>query len=339
MERSSRRREGFAQWIPVIFGVSVLVGLGSCGREADYLYLHAKHEPAGFVGKDYKVQDLKGSTSQFDVLWVIDNSGSMSSYQNAVIQNAVLFMNEFIKKPWLDYKIGLVSTDSADQPYDGFSMPFQTGEPNPVGRFQTAVSRLGISGSGFEKPIECANNALMRYPTFSRTASELAVIFVTDAPDQSNISAQTFLANLKTIKNGVGGVKFYPVLAASDLGCSTQDDPNMYAGSPYEELVKAMGGKPYKLCDPQFGKLLADLAQQIFNVEQKPKLYLSDRPKTSSLKVTYKGQILPGGPKEAGGFWQYDYWSNAIAFHDLKFIDPVSTQFVRVEFFADDGLP
>ena len=43
------------------------------------------------------------------------------------------------------------------------------------------------------------------------------------------------------------------------------------------------------------------------------------RPQIQTIRVTWKNQALPGGPKAEGGIWQYDFDLNAIVFHDLEF--------------------
>ncbi len=60
------------------------------------------------------------------------------------------------------------------------------------------------------------------------------------------------------------------------------------------------------------------------------------RPKPGTLFVRYKGQDLPGGPKEDGGYWFYDFELNAIVFHDLDFA-PGDTEQVEIEVKEDDG--
>ena len=53
-----------------------------------------------------------------DVLWVVDNSGSMSEEQGQVVANFQDFINEFISLG-LDYHMAVVTTDMDDANYAG----------------------------------------------------------------------------------------------------------------------------------------------------------------------------------------------------------------------------
>ena len=46
--------------------------------------------------------------------------------------------------------------------------------------------------------------------------------------------------------------------------------------------------------------------------------------------------MLPGGPKEEGGFWVYDPDANGVRFHDMDFVD-FNERFVKIDFDIDLG--
>src|SRR5690606_9082115 len=92
------------------FALAMLV-LSSCAKE-NYVYIK---NPLIHKDYSYEVKSIAGSSS-VDMIWIIDNSGSMSTYQKQVMQNAGVFMSEFIKQG-VNWKLGLLSTDSAQNPY------------------------------------------------------------------------------------------------------------------------------------------------------------------------------------------------------------------------------
>jgi hypothetical protein len=127
------------------------------------------------------------------------------------------------------------------------------------------------------------------------------------------------------------------VLEAYDMGCTSSGEGRWdYSGSPYEQVVKATDGKAYKLCDQQYGRDLSDIGKDLLRRLEKPKIHLQTRPKPRSIVVRFKGKVLPGGRKEDGGYWLYDYENNAIVFHDLDFA-PNESDTVEIEVDPDDG--
>ena len=96
-------------------------------------------------------QEIKCPLSAFqgrkpvDILWVVDNSGSMSSSQQNLISNTSAFINQLVVGNAPKWKLGLISTDTTNAPFIGFTpstaLNYQT--PNAPGLFQAAVALLG----------------------------------------------------------------------------------------------------------------------------------------------------------------------------------------------------
>jgi hypothetical protein len=160
------------------------------------------------------------------------------------------------------------------------------------------------------------------------------MIYVTDEEEQSNISATAFLNDLVARKGGrLGMIRAYGAIEAKDLGCGYS---NMYAGSPYETVIKGTGGNAFGTCTPQFGAELAKLGNEIVSIVSSPVVLLNKRPLPSSLKVIYKGAELPVGPRSMGGKWFYDPNANGVRFHDYGFLD-VGEQYITIDFEIDEG--
>jgi hypothetical protein len=300
----------------LILGLAT-VGTAGC-RDADFLYHEAVPTPAT-VQFTRAVREMQGS-DLVDILWVIDNSGSMSTYQQEVIANTDLFMQEFTRKSQVRWRMGLISTDESENPYLGFRSPFEWTAANPVNLFRAAVGRLGTGGSGTEKSFVPVLTHLRRNPTFLRPGASLALVFVTDAEEQSSQSEGDFLTQLAQVRGRADQLLAYGVFGADDLGCGAGNGEGRwdYAGSPYEGVIASVNGRVYPICQP-FGPSLSDLARDLVQRVNTPVLYLGRRPDPSTLVVRHKGVVIPGGPKELGGYWRYDYDRVAIVFHDLSF--------------------
>lgn len=318
---------------------AIALGIFACARNTDFLH-HVLPQPLSeeTVGS-YYVKDIVGG-SMVDVIWVIDNSGSMYDDQQIIIANTALFMDEFTKKNNIDWKMGLLSTDTDNVPYVGFDPlePLNTHTANPVPVFQDAVSRLGTGGDIYEKFYDPIEKAITDYPKFLRPHAALALIHVSDAPEQSMQSTQQFLDFLAKQKNTLKRVLGYGVLWPQEWCTDSSGDDSFYlAGSRYEEFFGAVKGKTYALCRKDFGKDLADLGKSIVNLTMSPRIPLTKRPRPKSIRVVHKGVDLPGGLKEEGGFWLYDFDLNAILFHDLDFA-PGDQEEVQVIYREDNGV-
>ena len=294
-------------------GMLVLAATG-CGKEN---YLYVQDEPVK-IDRSFPVKEVKGS-SKVDIVWVIDNSGSMGEYQNQVISNANAFMQDFIKQK-LDWKMGLISTDESDLPYAGFarSPKLDSSVTNAVDVFADAVDRLGTSGSAVEETFKPILRAFQDDAAFLRPNTPLAVIMVTDAEEQSRMPAPMFMSRLNGLTQG-RNLFTYGVFASEDFGCRSDEGEWNYAGSPYEAFIKsAVVGQTFPLCN-DFGTSLVNIAHDIVTRISHTAIYLTSRPDTSTLKVLYQGNPLQSGPVETGGYWVYDYRLNAVVFNNLDF--------------------
>jgi len=142
---------------------------------------------------------------RIDILFVVDNSGSMASIQNQISVYFEKFITEFSKRN-VDFQIGIITTDnrSSYTNINGDSMPsfnkagagslvhvpgrdriLKSNTIDLIGAFQ-ANSKTGITGSGIESGILAARNALSSNMLgswntgFIRSNSKLALIVVTD---------------------------------------------------------------------------------------------------------------------------------------------------------------
>ncbi len=306
--------------IRVRFIALSLLLLAGCQRGDQYLHHVVQPTPEVF-NFNHKLKELQGET-RVDILMVIDNSGSMGQHQQNVIRNADLFMQEFTKnQKILDWRMGLISTDVREKPYIGFEVGnfLDKNTPSPVAAFSAAVNRLGTNGDSTEKPWGALQKVLLDNPAWARKGAILALIVITDAPDQSQISSRDFVQFLTQIKSNPQQLVGYGVYGATDWNCPNSGESLRYVGSVYETFAQAVKGKNYPLCAADFGNNLADLGKDLVKRVKSPRIALTMRPQIETIHVRWKDKDLKGGPKADGGVWQYDFDLNSIVFHDLDF--------------------
>ncbi len=302
-----------------------LSGVLSCEREDKFL-----ERPYSFDKTRFSKTYLFDTTSaesyavDVDILWVIDNSGSMDPYQQAVIQNSAAFMSQFTTNSRLHWKMGLISTDHKDLPYMGFQNVVDWQTSNAEQTFNYAVGRLGTSGDGIaEATFQPTLNTLNRYPTWLRPNAYFIIIAVTDELEQSRITTPIFL---NEIQRRMGGDLSRFVV----YGVYGQDSNDSW-NRKNEEAVLQTGGKIYSLDSPDYGVLLADLGQDLVTKTTvvDPIVVLDQRPVSSTIEVTYKGRKLIPGQE-----WTYNPKYNFIKVNDPKILDSANLN-VDVSFVVD----
>jgi len=350
----------------ILILIIITISLFSCTeKDSDYVYNYdpvpTRDNSNTGNGNIYNLKVL-GIDNKVDVLFVVDNSGSMGSIQDNIIDNSKLFMNEFIKQEQIDWKLGVISTDSSESAYLGFDKVFGTPSidyTDPVSieeavqDFQKAISRLGTSGSASEYVFYNVMRFFKKYngstrleDRFIRDTSHLAVIMVTDEKEQSqrryglDYEPFKFLENIKPYVHNRKKIRFYGALQRTDLeGCTTAGDSTPYVGSSYQKIIDASGGFNISACLSNFGLRLADIGKDIAALVRAPGIALRGDPKVHTIRVMYKDNELCPGPKEDGGMWYYDNDTQSINFYSFNFVDDMENDFLKIDFDIKDGIP
>lgn len=159
-------------------------------------------------------------TKKLDIVWVIDNSGSMADEQIALGSNFSAFIDDFITKD-VDFKMAITTTDTSTSTLKGrmvtgsdTKLTSERAKANET-LFKadfTSLVRVGVSGSGFEKGLEATEGFMQKYAsTFLRPDAYLAVVILSDEEDQSPRSVSFYTDYLKSFKNEAGLVKIYTI--------------------------------------------------------------------------------------------------------------------------------
>ncbi len=309
---------------------TLLLSLGfvlSCSPEASKQYVQPEYEKTN-VSQDPNIQYFDPTV---DILFVVDNSGSMGTHQQNLADNISKFTKTFSKNSILKYNIGVVTTDMMGCYYSncdsmgrlvGAIKVVSNGTPNKDTVLADNLT-VGTGGSSFEEsfaPVLAALDPTMLAGTnagFYRPGASLAIIFITDAEDQSrNITPKQFYASLVQMKNqDPKKVLGYGVIVPTGVADCPRDE---YANPDRIEDFLGMvvngskGQNVFNLCDPDFGQRIAGMAKDIVD-EVGGVFYLNRMPAVDSIRVTYGKALLPQDAKKG---WSFDAGRNAIVLGD-----------------------
>jgi hypothetical protein len=257
----------------------------------------------GDVEQWYTETHLQEEVPVLDVLWVVDDSGSMNRFQTNLSSNIGLFVSTFMATG-ADYHMSVITTSDAS------ASPLITSfDVDPAGTLASYVM-VGISGSGMEKGIQFAERALSSSTSvgpgssFFRSDATLVVIYVSDEPDHSDGGWASYLSFFDSIKPA-GQFIPYGVIGDYPGGCTVSSGfGGAQFGAGYWDMIDYYGGDWYSICASDWGVQLQDLANALTAKRSYP-LEEPD-PIISSIEVTVNGQITTE--------WEYSEEYNSVIF-------------------------
>lgn len=285
---------------------------------------------------------------KIDILWVIDNSGSMNTSQQNLADNFHTFIQNFQTKNY-DFQIGVTTSDAylayhyndnnrsklkdgVGTTHSGFPI-ITKNTPNLESNFIINILQ-GTAGSGDERAFMSFQHTLQNplNTGFKRNGSYLAVIIVSDEEDfshydyASGISSYTFTENysnpsmypvqnyvnfLDSYTNSTATQRNYSVSAiyVTDAACLASLGAGRKISTRYPALVDATGGVKASICS-DFGPSLQLISDTVLDLAS---VFQLDRtPIESSIVVTVNGVSVP---KDATNGWTYQSADNTISFH------------------------
>lgn len=285
------------------------------------------------VGETEIVRNEGGNKVAFnraiDILFVVDDSGSMEDHQANLAQNVKKFTSGIMANQILDYHIGVVTSNMERPPLS--SRPGQAwkgelwGTTKYVSRSTPSGTSVleanlqpGTDGSGTEMfftPVQTALTAPLVMGAnsgFYRPDAYLAIIFLTDSDDQSELSAKDFYKFLLGLKNNdPSKIIVYGVnIPSTDRSCGRSTEPMPLKLEEFYKLANVTAAQNLGLCDPNFGMKLAELGADLVRRVGRV-LYLSRLAAESTIVVTYGSQIIARDPNIG---WVYDATRNALIF-------------------------
>jgi hypothetical protein len=311
-----------------IFGLGVLfLGVAACSPENPKAYIKPVVPDEKVIQDNTQVFDPK-----VDILFVVDNSGSMATHQSNLAKNVAKFTSTFTKSSVLDYNIGIVSTDMFGNSWGSRKAccgqllgNTRVVNKNTPGADQVLANNflVGTDGSASEASFDPVVAALSPpnltgwNAGFYRLDASLVVIFLTDAEDQSDkvdaAGLYRFLLNLK--QGNASKVLSYGVLVPTNDTMNCDRDENYTTPRRIESFLSMVQNNKnniMNICDPDYGTRLASMAKDIVDKVGNI-IYLSRAPDFNSIRVSYGSIDLPEDYHKG---WSFDPKKNAIVLGD-----------------------
>ena len=242
------------------------------------------------------------------MLWVIDNSGSMSDEVASISSNFQVFIDEFTGLD-IDYHIAVVTTDMDNPAHSGkFQGDVITSDTaNPAYEF-TSQTNQGSNGSATEQGFAAVQAALTNplvdgvNAGFLREDATLSVIVVSDEDDSSPINATNFVAWFQSLKADPDMVRFNGFFASIT---------DIFGWDGYTNAVEDTDGFYGQINGSSFDLALQELSFAAAGMVIT--FYLTEEPATlADMVVEVEGVAVP---QDTENGWTYDSETNAITFH------------------------
>lgn len=266
----------------------------------------------------------QGVFEEVDILWVVDNSGSMSGILSQVKTNFQSFINAFVDLE-LDYHLAVVTTDMDNPAQSGKlqgPVTYITSDDADVVAAFTAAVDQGDTGSGKEQGFG-ATKAALTDPLLSgynagflREDAALATIIVTDENDDTDaLNPSNFTTWYMGLKTDPSRVTFSAICGDETWGCSNFDTfPPMQAsaGDEYIQAADITGGIFQSVCATNFDEALQFLSVTAagmsyeFPLTHTPSNLGSTTVTVDAVEVDYY---------DGSDGWQYNPTNNSVVFY------------------------
>ena len=257
---------------------------------------------------DEAFSQTAGERKKLDIIWVIDNSGSMAEEQASLGSNFSSFINDFIDEN-VDFKMGVTTTDTrtngggyaySTSLADLTSARAQADEADFKADFARHVN-VGIRGDGNEKGLQASESFINRYKdSWMRSDAYLVVVYLSDEEDQSPKTKEQYLAALQAAKNNAGYVKAYSIV--NTVPCTTGG--GITCGyERYGYQAEQTGGTVADI-KSNFATVLSDMGQQIINLLDT--FPLAHDPINGSVEVRVNGVVQSSGWSVTGRQLKFD---------------------------------
>lgn len=229
---------------------------------------------------------------QVDVLFVIDNSGSMADEQKNMADRINTFMNRL---GGLDWRMGIVTTDFASSTIgNGKLLKYPNGSYYITSSLSlaTAKDQFGKTiqrkekGDANEQGIRATYRAIERamnpketidqqHKNFFRKQAALAVVVISDENETGTAAVNKGANLVKLVQDSFGKEKMFKfhsiVVRPNDTKCYKASIDHRY-GTAYAELTALTGGILGDICAADYGNQLSVIGQDLANTKNTFKL-------------------------------------------------------------------
>lgn len=250
---------------------------------------------------------------KLDLLFVIDDSGSMSDHQRILSANAPALAAKLAGFSSLN--VAVITSDMSSSSKKGKFVGSPAVLNNSMPNFKDLLARrmiVGTNGSAtemfFDPAIAATSAPLINGPNagFLRADAHLAVVNVTDTDDQSpTTTPEQFIMHFAGLKGGnFSLINFISDPVSRCAGQNTGKMPERL------NLAKYMAnGSQYDLCQGKFAEGVSDVATKI-EKELNHKIALPMKPDVATMTVKYGAITFPANDVDNG--WTYDEPANTL---------------------------
>ena len=334
----------------VVMAVAAATMMSGCDKgSVSYSLLNAE--------ADYKQQAVI-TPMQIDILWVIDNSGSMAQAQQNLTSNFQSFINKFKTKNY-DFHMAVTTTEAWEKQFNSNSVKARVKDGAKLSSSVTTSSGVfimtpdtinlesvfttnatqGTLGNGDERAFSSVKQALLEpfNANFRRASAYLAVIIVSDEEDfssnSSSFNESYSNVNLHSVQSYVDfldeyvGSKNYSVntISVKDQNCKNQSNAAAKISTRLPELSSLTGGISASLCS-NFADSLTLISDSIISLSSVFKL--NREPVVESITVKINGSTVP---MDAANGWTYNATDMTITFHGTSIPGPNAT--ISIDFY------
>lgn len=258
-----------------------------------------------------------------DILWAVDDSGSMKNERQRLAANFDRFIQELLTLK-VDFQIGVTSTNYVDGgKLRGTTKIIKNTTPDPRAVFlanttfpdSRARTHLGLKMS-LAAVTPPNTNPGSSNDGFIRPKAALAIIVVTDQDDHSYGETSYFARAFRSVK-GKGNenlVTFSIIGGTTPNGCFAPGEQIYFGGRAqpafrYSQVAAKMGGVFGSICDASFETTLVQIAQALNTLRRVFPLSLA--PVDESISVYVNGQPIA---RDVVHGWQFRPDTNSVAF-------------------------
>lgn len=255
--------------------------------------------------------------TQADILLMVDNSCSMTDPQTKFSTAASTLLTT-LDGIGLSYHVGVVTSDMDDAAQSGHMVVGPLGDvyvsPSVVTRQSVLSSMInvGINGSAYEAGLDSTKAALtspLWNPGFLRASGGLAILFLTDEPDQSaSVTSTSYVTWLRTLRSD-SNLTLWGIVGDPVNGCSSS---TAFASSAdgYHEAIRALNGSWSSICDVSYTNSVRDFANAAAGLSRR--FTLAQDADVGTMSVV---KIAPGGARTTlsyGAGYTYDAVTHAV---------------------------
>ncbi|MCB0356697.1 MAG: VWA domain-containing protein [Bdellovibrionales bacterium] len=263
---------------------------------------------------------------KLDILFVVDNSGSMSNHQQSFIYNMAEVINKLENLP-LDFQAGVITTDNKQTPGKIIGSLVNKSTPHWQNKLKQNLL-VGTNGDYMENFFKVTLDALTS-PLIDtdnkgvlRPDSYLSIVFISDgdATSAEDLIPLEFVYRLNSEVRPLGKILLnaFVIKNVNRYNCAPDDSLEGIGAAKILEAIRLVNqGRAYELCDDNIKSNIDSLSETMIpnvSFDYKPtenleNITLIGTVDSDTIEVTFGNQNLPNDNDKG---WTFDANTNQI---------------------------